>query len=90
MHVNILSVKQILKLSIETHSYNPGILEAKEGRFQVQGQPVLYNKSLSQEKKKKQTEKFTPIIPVLRRQRQKGSGVHGYSQLYSLLQAWDT
>ena len=80
----MLSAKQVLKLSIETHGYNPGMQKGKEGEFQVQGQPVLSSKSLSQENK---TEKVKPIMPVLGRERQKGSGVHGHPQLYSLLQA---
>lgn len=54
LHINVLSAKQELKLSIEIHGYNPGMKRGKEEKFQVQGQPVLSSKSLSQESKTKQ------------------------------------
>lgn len=58
LHINVLVAQQVLKLSIETHGYNPGMQKSKEGEFQVQGQPVLSIKSLSQESK---TEKLKPV-----------------------------
>jgi hypothetical protein len=41
------------KPSMLVHAYNPSIQEAEAGKLQVQGQPELHNKTLSQKPIKK-------------------------------------